>query len=63
VECGGTPPAPLTDRRYSGNFTVRTSPELHARLVTEAAEQCVSLNQWVVLKLAGRPPLSLDDLF
>jgi predicted HicB family RNase H-like nuclease len=58
---GGTPPASLTDC-YSGNFVVRTSPQLHGRLVVEANEQGVSLNQWVVQKLAGRPP-SLDDLF
>jgi predicted HicB family RNase H-like nuclease len=35
---------------------------LHARLVVEANEQLVSLNQWIVQKLADRPP-SLDDLF
>ena len=64
VDLGDTPPAPLTERRYSGNFTVRTSPALHARLVVEAGEQGVSLNQWVVQKLADRKPtVSLDDLF
>jgi predicted HicB family RNase H-like nuclease len=43
---------------------VRTSPVLHARLVVEAADQNVSMNQWVVQKLSeslGRPTLS--DLF
>jgi predicted HicB family RNase H-like nuclease len=59
---GGTPPASLTDHRYSGNFVVRTSPQLHARLVVEANEQGVSLNQWAVQKLANRPP-RIDDLF
>ena len=40
------------------------SPALHARLAVEAAEQHVSLNQWVVQKLADRgQPISLDDLF
>ena len=64
VACGATPPAPVAGRRYSGNFRVRMSPELHARLAVEAAEQCVSLNQWVVQKLADRRPTpSLDDLF
>jgi predicted HicB family RNase H-like nuclease len=29
----------------------------------DATEQGVSLNQWVVQKLAGRPPTTLDDLF
>ena len=61
--CGDTPPASLTDRRYSGNFTVRTSPALHARLAVEAAEQNVSLNQWVAQKLADRPVMTLDGLF
>nr|WP_260759384.1 type II toxin-antitoxin system HicB family antitoxin [Mycobacterium sp. SMC-4] len=52
---GGEPPVPLADHNFSGTFLVRTSPELHARMTTEAAEQHVSLNQWVVQKLANRP--------
>ena len=47
---------------FSGQFLVRTSPMLHSRLTVEAAEQNVSLNQWVVQKLAGRSPISLLDL-
>lgn len=62
VEEGFDPPASVTDRRYSGRFVVRTSPTLHGKLMVEAAEQRVSLNQWVVQKLCGRPP-SLEDLF
>jgi predicted HicB family RNase H-like nuclease len=58
-----TPPASLTDRNYSGRFVVRTSSQLHARLMVDAAEQGVSFNQWVVQKLAGRNPPTLDDLF
>lgn len=58
-----TPPASLTDRRYSGRFVVRTSPQLHARLMVDANEQGVSFNQWVVQKLAGRNPPTLNDLF
>jgi predicted HicB family RNase H-like nuclease len=56
------PPAPITGRQFSGKFVVRTSPSLHARLAVEAAEQNVSLNQWAVQKLAGRPPIGLFDL-
>jgi predicted HicB family RNase H-like nuclease len=56
---GASIPRPLTDRKFSGRFVVRTSPMLHARLVVEAAEQNVSMNQWVVSKLADRPPISL----
>jgi predicted HicB family RNase H-like nuclease len=59
-----TPPPSLTDRRYSGRFVVRTSPQLHARLMVDATEQGVSLNQWVVQKLADRKTIpTLDDLF
>lgn len=57
-------PAPqsLTDRRHSGRFLVRTSAALHSRLMVEAAEQGVSLNQWVVHKLSDRPIRNpLDD--
>ena len=55
-------PAPLTERLFSGKFMVRTSPALHARLTVEAADQNVSMNQWVVQKLADRPPIGLFDL-
>lgn len=51
---GDDVPAALTERLYSGKFMVRTSPGLHARLAVEAAEQNVSMNQWVVQKLADR---------
>lgn len=60
-EAGDDVPEPLTERKYSGKFVVRTSPTLHARLAVEAAEQNVSMNQWVVQKLANRP-LGLFDL-
>ena len=53
---GSEPPKPLSERKFSGRFMVRTSPALHARLSMEATEQAVSLNQWVVQKLAGRQP-------
>jgi predicted HicB family RNase H-like nuclease len=52
--CGEEAPTPLSERSYSGTFVVRTSPELHGRLALEAAEQRVSMNQWVVQKLSGR---------
>jgi predicted HicB family RNase H-like nuclease len=52
--CGEEAPTPLSERSYSGTIVVRTSPELHARLARKATEQRVSMNQWVVQKLAGR---------
>jgi HicB family len=64
LAAGSAPPESLTDRRYSGEFRVRTSPSLHSRLAVEATEQGVSLNQWVVQKLADRKTIpTLDDLF
>lgn len=62
AERDGEVPPPQTERQFSGKFLVRTSPALHARLTIEAAEQNVSLNQWVVQKLADRPPIGLLDL-
>lgn len=62
ADCGGDIPPSLTERKFSGKFLVRTSPMLHSRLTVEAAEQNVSMNQWVVQKLADRPPIGLFDL-
>jgi predicted HicB family RNase H-like nuclease len=44
------PPA-LADRDYSGKFVVRVPPEVHRRLVIEAAEQNVSLNRLAAARL------------
>jgi predicted RNase H-like HicB family nuclease len=46
-------PRPITDRQFSGKFVVRVPPELHRRLVLEAAEAKISLNRLASLKLAG----------
>jgi predicted HicB family RNase H-like nuclease len=62
AECEGDVPRPITERQFSGRFVIRTSPSLHSRLTVEAAEQRVSLNQWVVQKLSDRPPIGLFDL-
>jgi predicted HicB family RNase H-like nuclease len=61
-EDGAAAPPSLSDRSYSGKFVVRTSPQLHANLTIEASEQRVSLNHWVVQKLASRTA-TLDDIF
>ena len=45
-------PEPLSTRHYSGKFQLRLGEDLHRRLVTEAAEQHLSLNQYVTRKLA-----------
>lgn len=51
-ESGESPPDPIADRRYSGKFQVRTTPELHRRLAQRAAEANVSLNRVVNDQLA-----------
>jgi predicted HicB family RNase H-like nuclease len=54
---GEQPPAPLSERHYSGKVMFRLSPELHKRLTIEAAERNLSLNQWAGFKLAERQPV------
>lgn len=54
---GKEPPVPLTNRKYSGKFTIRVTPNAHRRLVEEAAEQGVSLNRLASEKLER--PLAL----
>jgi predicted RNase H-like HicB family nuclease len=50
---GETPPEPLSARPFSGRFQVRVPPELHRRLKIEAAEERISLNRLVNLKLSA----------
>ncbi|MEH2361417.1 type II toxin-antitoxin system HicB family antitoxin [Nostoc sp.] len=47
-----TIPEPISEKNYSGKFVVRIPPEHHRRLAIEAAEQKISLNRYVSLKLA-----------
>lgn len=55
MEQSGEPiPEPLSVRRYSGKFQLRTSPQLHARLAREAAEHGISLNSLANQKLSDR---------
>ena len=52
LEANGEPvPASLADRQYSDKFLVRVPPEVHRQLVTEAAEQNVSLNRLAASRL------------
>jgi predicted RNase H-like HicB family nuclease len=44
---------PPPQRRYSGNLRLRLPISLHGRLAREAEREGVSLNQWIVGKLAG----------
>jgi len=45
-------PSPLAERNYSGAFKVRIPPDVHRKLVIQAAEQGVSLNRLASAKLA-----------
>lgn len=45
-------PEPRTDEDYSGKFVVRLPKSLHRKLVEQAEEDGVSLNQWIVAALA-----------
>jgi predicted HicB family RNase H-like nuclease len=54
LKANGEPvPEPLSSRRYSGKFMVRVPPEVHHRLVVEAAEEDISLNRLVSAKLSS----------
>jgi antitoxin HicB len=46
-------PVPAPERRYSGNLRLRLPASLHGRLAREAEREGVSLNQWIVARLAG----------
>ena len=44
-------PEPLSSRTYSGKFNLRLGERLHRKLAMEAAEEHLSLNQYVVRRL------------
>ena len=46
-------PVPLSERQFSGKFNVRVGERLHRDLAVHAAEDGMSLNQYVVKKLAS----------
>jgi predicted HicB family RNase H-like nuclease len=52
AESGEEIPPPLSKRPFSGKLHLRMPEDLHRALAIEAAQQHVSLNQWITLKLA-----------
>lgn len=55
MESNGEPiPEPLAERKFSGTFNVRLGERLHRDLVINAAEDNMSLNQYVVKRLAAK---------
>lgn len=53
LDASGEPiPEPLSSRTYSGKFNLRVGERLHRKLALEAAEEHLSLNQYVVRRLS-----------
>ena len=50
---GEAVPEPIATRTFSGSFKVRIPRDLHRKPALEAAENAVSLNRLVSMKLAG----------
>lgn len=52
LEHGQTIPEPRMDEDYSGKFVVRVPKSMHRKLVEQADQDGVSLNQWIVAAIA-----------
>lgn len=52
VESGEEIPPPFSKRPFSGKLNLRMPEYLHRHLAMEAAQQKVSLNQWINFKLS-----------
>lgn len=52
-EQGEQVPQPFADRHYSGKFNLRVGESLHRELAIHAAEDGISLNQYVLRKLSA----------
>ncbi|MEU7711463.1 type II toxin-antitoxin system HicB family antitoxin [Micromonospora chalcea] len=53
AEQGEQIPEPLSERRYSGKFNLRVGESLHRELAIHAAEEGMSLNQYLLRKLSA----------
>lgn len=51
-QSGEIPPEPFSERSFSGKFQIRIPPEMHRLLALLSAEQGISLNRYINLKLA-----------
>ncbi len=45
-------PEPFGLKQYKGNLTLRVSPEVHKLIAVKSAEQGVSINQYILSKIA-----------
>lgn len=50
-EQGEDVPEPFSERTYSGKFNLRLGEKLHRQVALHAAEENLSINQWVVRRL------------
>ena len=48
---GDSIPEPLSNKKFSGKFSVRIPPEVHRHLTIQAAEEGVSLNRLISARL------------
>jgi predicted RNase H-like HicB family nuclease len=46
-------PQPFSVRQYKGNLTLRIPPEIHRHLAMKCAEEGVSINQYMLARLAS----------
>lgn len=46
-------PEPISERRFSGEFMVRIPSELHRLIAIRAAEEGISFNNYVGIRLVG----------
>jgi predicted RNase H-like HicB family nuclease len=53
LEAGYEVPKPFSPETYSGKFMIRIPKTLHARLVREAENEGISLNQYALYKLSA----------
>jgi len=46
-------PVPLSLKPYKGNLTLRIPPEVHREIAKKSAEEGVSINQYILSKIAS----------
>lgn len=53
-EQGEDVPEPISERSYSGKFNLRLGEKLHREVALRAAEEHLSINQWVIRRLMAK---------
>jgi len=52
-EDGEEIPEPFGVKKYKGNLTLRVTPELHKNLAIKSAEEGISINKFILSRIAG----------